>query len=576
MVLNTGVGLELVGFHKVQCIFADALKSFTQEDYPTLWKYKDRIQIFFQNLLTDFTIFFLTDVTNDGMTVNYICHHCKDKKTYVIIFFKNGNQSPKSKYCPRCAQFKKTEDRVINDIISTGIDYVKGSYIQGTGRKNGGCSFSYKCRTCKVEIRVKIGSWNSQIKKAGRFQCRKCCQRGVQEEFRETLVKNRVCKTSLFLQYCGITISWKEIRISLQVSSSKISFVKNDKNRKTLTITRFTLNGYENEIIYYLTEQEMKDKLKQFETERHSNQIRTIKNLHISDAIKLLSKFTSHQNPWKLYIPIKTDKPDICLPIPPYIMGLWLGDGTSVTTTITNIDQEIINEWYAYAESIKCKVTRVQKIGYMIVGSNRFAEPKCGTETVDRVCKKVLDGEITGVAASLELGVCKQSVSKYICQIKEYGSMAKRVEGNNIFLQHLKTMNLIDNKHIPPLYMRGSISQKSELLAGLIDSDGYIRKRSINITQKKKHIIDDVAKIADSLGWFSYQTEIIKTCTNSPIQAKGLYHSVTLTMCSHDTIEIPCRLFRKRVSVKDIELLQPPSVTLIDKNNNDVEKFSDI
>ncbi|KKL19669.1 hypothetical protein LCGC14_2463160, partial [marine sediment metagenome] len=40
----------------------------------------------------------------------------------------------------------------------------------------------------------------------------------------------------------------------------------------------------------------------------------------------------------------------------------------------------------------------------------------------------------------------------------------------------LRALNVLQNKHIPPLYLRASIEQRRALLQGLIDTDGHVAR----------------------------------------------------------------------------------------------------
>jgi hypothetical protein len=41
----------------------------------------------------------------------------------------------------------------------------------------------------------------------------------------------------------------------------------------------------------------------------------------------------------------------------------------------------------------------------------------------------------------------------------------------------LRRLAVLENKHIPPAYLRASIAQRRELLAGLVDTDGHLDAR---------------------------------------------------------------------------------------------------
>lgn len=109
--------------------------------------------------------------------------------------------------------------------------------------------------------------------------------------------------------------------------------------------------------------------------------------------------------------------------IPPYILGLWLGDGNRSNVRLTSIDEEIITKWTNYGAENGLNI-RKYKITYCLSAGRRKGS---GLHT-------------------------------------------------NKILTLFKNYNLINNKHIPEAYMRSSINQRMELLRGLMDTDGWVDK----------------------------------------------------------------------------------------------------
>lgn len=114
--------------------------------------------------------------------------------------------------------------------------------------------------------------------------------------------------------------------------------------------------------------------------------------------------------------PIQSKKTD--LPLDPYILGVWLGDGTSACGAITQAkDSKLWNE--------------IRRRGFSI-GDNLNKDPKkAGTEyrTVYGLCTK------------------------------------------------LRELNLLNNKHIPEEYLFASYEDRLDLLRGLMDTDGFYHKK---------------------------------------------------------------------------------------------------
>jgi len=134
------------------------------------------------------------------------------------------------------------------------------------------------------------------------------------------------------------------------------------------------------------------------------------------------------------------------LSIPPYLLGLWLGDGASDNSRITNTDKEI----FEYGESI---------------------------------------------AESLGLKYNK-NLPKNRCE--NFNLSGKR---GHAFSTLLREHNLIKNKHIPNIYKINSIENRLELLAGLLDSDGHYRSGNFEITLVNESLSHEIYDLALSLGF---------------------------------------------------------------------------
>ena len=92
-------------------------------------------------------------------------------------------------------------------------------------------------------------------------------------------------------------------------------------------------------------------------------------------------------------------------------------------------------------------------------------------------------------------------------------SLARQIE-DDILLDLLRRYELINNKHIPDEYLHNSRKNRLELLAGLIDTDGYKDKMCYEITQKTKILADQIVYLARSLGFKATVSEKISAIKN--------------------------------------------------------------
>ena len=146
----------------------------------------------------------------------------------------------------------------------------------------------------------------------------------------------------------------------------------------------------------------------------------------------------------------------------PYILGLWLGDGNSRNIGLTSIDIPIINYWMNYAENNGNKIT-INNI------KERTTEIK-NKETI-QTCTYSIVAEVRGQA--------------------------------NDILKKFQDLKLINNKHIPKIYLENSIENRLKVLAGLLDTDGYLESTKYEITQKSTILSENIITLAKSLGFFA-------------------------------------------------------------------------
>ena len=191
--------------------------------------------------------------------------------------------------------------------------------------------------------------------------------------------------------------------------------------------------------------------------------------------------------------PIQYEKKE--LPLDPYWLGLWLGDGSSTKPCITHSKED--NQF-------------IEKVPY-----------KVSTQTIHK-----------------ETGVYTTYFS------------------NQGLIQKIKEMGLYNNKHIPSIYKESSIKQRLQLLAGLIDSDGSVDKNGrVRFVNTNKKLIEDVYELCQGLALYPYKMAPVspkkineyKKDTDSIKSKKTSY-----TIGFQPRYEIPTNIPRKQINKKGI------------------------
>lgn len=175
----------------------------------------------------------------------------------------------------------------------------------------------------------------------------------------------------------------------------------------------------------------------------------------------------------KLFIP-RIRRPmtgmDKELPLDPYILGLWLGDGHSHSSRITTADAEVI-------EYVK-----------------KWAEGDGGGVSVDKTQNsgKAVTYYIKGKAK----GNCPENGRFQINTDTLHGRL--RIMG---LMKSCRDIKAKTGKHIPGEYLSASYSDRLELLRGLMDTDGCHHSNSLVIfIQKEGRLVHDIIKLIESLG----------------------------------------------------------------------------
>lgn len=146
------------------------------------------------------------------------------------------------------------------------------------------------------------------------------------------------------------------------------------------------------------------------------------------------------------------DLPHADLPIPPYTLGAWLGDGSSRD-----------GSFYAHEDDMAFLREQIALDGFASV------------------------------------------------QRRDTQAM-----GSHGLYRRLRLAGLLRNKHVPTIYLRASAAQRLALLQGLFDTDGGNDNASlVSFTGTNKALVDAVAELAVSLGQKVRRDDRLPVCGNN-------------------------------------------------------------
>lgn len=199
--------------------------------------------------------------------------------------------------------------------------------------------------------------------------------------------------------------------------------------------------------------------------------------------------------------PIINNKND--LPIDPYVLGVWLGDGHSIDNKITQANELVWQE--------------IEKRGYTI-------------------------------GKDLSQGGAGKAQTKTVFNLRK----------------ELKELNLLKNKHIPEVYLLSSFEQRLDLLRGFMDADGHfnkIRKRFVMSTTRRKQ----ADYLVELLATFGIKSTLLETFASLDGKRTDAYHVCFTTilfnpfLCRNQEISFVTNkehTYRRIVDVVEVGILE--------------------
>lgn len=212
----------------------------------------------------------------------------------------------------------------------------------------------------------------------------------------------------------------------------------------------------------------------------------TTQNLHQTNIRNGEANKRGNRNLYSVDHNVCLEFPERDLPLHPYFVGAWLGDGSTTKGCIT------------YARQDDAVIEKIISLGYVISGHNVHAT--------------------TGV-------------------LTDYIEGAQR---------SLRECGLLGHKHIPDLYMFSSKQQREELLAGLIDTDGNLDPQGrVRIVSVSLELVTQIQELVRSLGGKAYIMSQQPILSSSGIQGKQVVYTVGF---NYDE-PLPVALVRKRTAL---------------------------
>ena len=173
---------------------------------------------------------------------------------------------------------------------------------------------------------------------------------------------------------------------------------------------------------------------------------RVVTTLQMSASLTIGNRPTHIERNWTIQLAQALRLPSAELPIDPYVLGAWLGDG------------------YKANSSISLGVHKAQIVSEM---ERRGYSLNVVPSSVNETCSAFTIRPPDGVPLMVKL----------------------------------RDVGMLSNKHIPVIYLRASETQRWDLLRGLIDTDGHVAPNGfVEIISVLPRLADDIVELCRSLG----------------------------------------------------------------------------
>jgi hypothetical protein len=218
----------------------------------------------------------------------------------------------------------------------------------------------------------------------------------------------------------------------------------------------------------------------------------------------------------------------------PYMLGLWLGDGTHTLPIIASNDFEIQKYIFNWCENHDAELIHDEAYKFRI-------RRKGKSNGISNLVKPI------GQNQSNKCKGCTYKKMK-ICDLQKNDNRLTYPNKTNPFMDKLNKYNLVGNKHIPKEYMMNSREVRLKLLAGIIDTDGCLSNngKRITIGQVNKLLSDQISILAHSLGYVVNKRMVERNNIKCPGVERKNYQNNYIVNISHSNLsEIPTILKRK-------------------------------
>jgi hypothetical protein len=231
---------------------------------------------------------------------------------------------------------------------------------------------------------------------------------------------------------------------------------------------------------------------------------RTVTTEQIASSLTR-GRFNNHSIP----VARALELPAADLPIDPYVLGAWMGDGTARCGQLTSADPELLTFIKAAGYEVVKLASRYQYAVKVRVDPPVRETRPCAWCSSTMVCRYPARRYCSRSCVHEARKAGRPAIGEATCldcgRAWRAGSIGRRCPDcrrATTLTGCLRQLGVLRNKHLPTLYLRASINQRRALLAGLLDTDGTVSPGgAVEFCSTSQRLASDVRELACSLGY---------------------------------------------------------------------------
>lgn len=321
-------------------------------------------------------------------------------------------------------------------------------------------------------------------------------------------------------------------KLALKFSGNKVIYWKESENAWCMRWFDHTINtmkSKKSKVTQEISREQSRTILEDF---RKSISFPDVIEITIDEYMKLTPSCKAHLMGFK-GVGIDYDYKEV--KVDPYLLGLYIGDG--------------INNGIAFAV---CPQKDPEIIHYLLKWCNENNAELIHDEAYKFRIKRRGFGERLGIGRGAVSATCKGCLQNkcYLCDLPNIEYTNDNINSElNPLKEILQYYDLIKNKHIPNDFLMNSREVRLKVLAGIVDTDGYLGNdgKRIQIPQSNHLIAKQIEFLARSLGFVVNIDILQKKNVSFPNTEKKDYNDQMRVNISGEHLdEIPCLIIRKK------------------------------